>query len=415
MAHTNPPALTVDDPHAVGGDGHGGDGHHGEHMLEGYDGQMHPSRLQHHFVSAEQQFESSKLGMWLFLATEILLFGGMFVAYGIFRVLYPELYDEASLQLDTTLGAANTLVLLLSSLTMAWAIRGAQMDNRKVLIYNLIATIVLASGFLVVKYFEYTHKFDIGIFPGYAFELDEGVDRVNDLTGTAAPTPLFTPSRREIAAADAEGNQIPDETAPVSTDQAPLTGADQNPGIDGPTTGGPPAAPDTGTEGGVQAEAETGASDTQPLDGTALDPGALPAAGVQGDATMDGAGVPPGETDVTAAEVVRGDAGTLAENTSGYASGGLETEHGDDHGGHGREGAIFSNRRAGIFFAIYYVMTGIHALHILIGIVAIGFLTWYAYKGRYSSVWYTPVENVGLYWHVVDIIWIFVFPLMYLI
>lgn len=98
------------------------------------------------------------------------------------------------------------------------------------------------------------------------------------------------------------------------------------------------------------------------------------------------------------------------------ATAGLETEHGDDHGGdHGREGEIFSNRRAGIFFAIYYVMTGIHAIHIVIGIVAIGFLVFFARRGDYSSVWYTPVENVGLYWHIVDIIWIFVFPLMYLI
>ena len=406
MAKHAPPALTVDDPHAVGGDGHGGDGHHGEHMLEGFDGQMHPSRLQHHFVSAEQQFESSKLGMWLFLSTEILLFGGMFVAYGIFRVMYPELYDEASLQLDTALGAANTLVLLLSSLTMAWAIRGAQMDNRKVLFWNLIATVVLASGFLVVKYFEYSHKFEIGIYPGYNFELDEGVDRVNDLSGAAAPAPLFVPYRSSEAADDA-GGEVLDETAPMSTEDAPLTGDDQNPGIDGQA-----AEPDTGTQGGVQAEAETGADDAQPLDGTALEtetPTTIPEAG----APFDGGGLD--ANDPTLADAVRGDASTLQENVSGYSSGGLETEHGDDHGGHGRDGAIFSNRRAGIFFAIYYVMTGIHALHIIIGIIAISMLAWYARKGRYSSVWYTPVENVGLYWHVVDIIWIFVFPLMYLI
>ena len=95
---------------------------------------------------------------------------------------------------------------------------------------------------------------------------------------------------------------------------------------------------------------------------------------------------------------------------------GLEAEHGEDHAGdHGREGPIFSNRRAGIFFAIYYMMTGIHAIHIVIGIIAIGFLTFFASRDKYSSVYYTPVENVGLYWHIVDIIWIFVFPLMYLI
>ena len=87
----------------------------------------------------------------------------------------------------------------------------------------------------------------------------------------------------------------------------------------------------------------------------------------------------------------------------------------DDHGAHAREGAIFSDPRAGIFFSIYYVMTGIHGLHVIIGMIAISILAWQTRRGRYSSVYYTPVENVGLYWHVVDIIWIFLFPLMYLI
>ena len=305
------PTVTVEDPHAAA---HGGDGHHGELMLVGYDGQLHPARLQHHFVSSEQQFEASKLGMWLFLATEILLFGAMFVAYGIFRILYPELYEQASLQLDTVLGAANTLVLLLSSLTMAWAIRGAQMDNRKVLFWNLIATITLATFFLVVKYFEYGHKFEIGIFPGANFELDAGTATVSELGGATALKPIVDGS----AAAAANGHAT--ATNPLAADAA---------------AGGEAAA------GGHAAE---------------------------------------------------------------------------DHGeGHGREGEIFSNRRAGIFFAIYYMMTGVHAIHILIGIIAISILAWKTTKGAYSSVWYTPVENVGLYWHIVDIIWIFVFPLMYLI
>lgn len=290
-------SVTADEHHAAA---HGGDGHRGSEMLVGYDGKLHASNLQHHFVSSEQQFESSKLGMWLFLATEILLFGGMFVAYGIYRILYPELYEEASLQLDTVLGALNTLVLLTSSLTMAWAIRGAQMDNQKVLIRNLIATIVLASGFLVVKYFEYEHKFELGIFPGSSFELNEGVATVSELGGAK------------------EFNKIVDLSPEVAAGTA---------------------------EGAAPAAAEAHAAGEE----------------------------------------------------------------------HKREGPIFDNNRAGIFFAIYFVMTGIHAIHILIGIIAIGILVWKARKGRYSSVWYTPVENVGLYWHIVDIIWIFVFPLMYLI
>jgi cytochrome c oxidase subunit 3 len=374
-------SVTVDDPHAAhGGDGHGPE----EHMLVGHDGQLHPSRLQHFFVSSEQQFEASKLGMWLFLATEILLFGGMFVAYGIFRVLYPELYEQASLQLDTVLGAANTLVLLLSSLTMAWAIRGAQMDNRKVLVGNLVATIVLASGFLVVKYFEYTHKFELGIWPGVNFELDEGTQRVSDLTGAVALTPAFTPAGGEEGAPEAtneteDAEVVEADAGALGAADAPLAGEDQAaPAGDDDAVPDSPAA--TG-EGGGEAAAGEGVGAEAAVDVTAG-----PAAAANLDA--------PGE----------------------LASAGLETEHGDDHGsGHGREGEIFSNRRAGIFFAIYYVMTGIHALHIVIGIIAIGFLVFFAQRGDYSSVWYTPVENVGLYWHIVDIIWIFVFPLMYLI
>jgi cytochrome c oxidase subunit 3 len=284
----------MDAQHAVAVDeaaGHGhGDGH-GDLLLVGHDGELHPANLQHHFVSAQQQFEASKLGMWLFLVTEILLFGGMFVAYAIYRAWYPELFEDASLQLDTVMGAINTVVLLASSLTVAWAIRGAQRDNRRVLFWNLVATVLLAGTFMVVKYFEYTHKFELGIFPGVNFELAPGTITVagDEVTGTR-PVHL-----------------LPAESAAHGEDVA-------------------------------------------------------------------GAGE-----------------------------------------GHGREGPIFSNPRAGVFFSIYYVMTGIHGLHVVIGMVAISILAWNARRGRYSSVYYTPVENVGLYWHVVDIIWIFLFPLMYLI
>ena len=316
MANIPTSEITVDDPHAHG---HGGDGgghydENGELMLRGHDGELHPAHLQHFFVSSEQQFEASKLGMWLFLATEILLFGGMFVAYGIFRAMYPDLFEEASQQLDTALGAFNTLVLLLSSFTMAWAIRSIQLDNVKRCVQMLIATVVLASGFLVVKYFEYSHKFDYGIYAGENFELEEGTATVGEL---AAGTAVLS------VEPDAVGTPLPSDVEGV---------------LDSAT-------------GEVE-----GAEHAEP----------------------SGAHV-----------------------------------EGDDH--HAREGAIFSNRRAGIFFSIYYVMTGIHAFHIVIGIIAISVLAWKAHRRRYSSVWYTPVENVGLYWHIVDVIWIFVFPLMYLI
>lgn len=258
--------MAVDDPHV------GHQGPHGDH------GGEHPPHLKHYFVSSEQQFDAAKLGMWLFLVTEVLLFGGMFVAYGIYRSMYPELFVEASSQLDTVLGGVNTLVLLASSLTVAWAIRAIQMDNRKLCTALLATTVVLAGVFMVVKYFEYTHKFELGILPGSHFVYAEG-------------TPF----------------------------------------------------------------------------------------------TLQGL------TDAAQTAVV----------------GGAEHGHLGDHG--------LANQRAGLFFSIYYVMTGIHGLHVLIGMVAISVLAVKTWRGKYSSAWYTPVENTGLYWHVVDVIWIFLFPLMYLI
>ena len=350
-----PHSVTVDDPaqgHDAAHANHGGDGHHGDLMLVGHDGQLHPANLQHHFVSAEQQFEASKLGMWLFLVTEILLFGGMFVAYAIYRAWYPELFEQASTQLDTIMGAVNTLVLLASSLTVAWAIRAAQMDNRKLLVRLLWSTVLLAGCFMVIKYFEYTHKFELGIFPGKYFVLEEGVPTVEQRLSGEAEQMIFSP---DGGGADLDGE------------------------------GG----------GSVQVVDDAGASATgEPVQTEA-------AAGEPGTSTV-GAGGTLEDTEHAIAE---------AAGAAGHDSG-----HADDHGdGHGRHGEIFSNPRAGIFFSIYYVMTGIHGVHVLIGMVAISILAINAQRGKYTSVYYTPVENVGLYWHVVDVIWIFLFPLMYLI
>jgi cytochrome c oxidase subunit 3 len=206
------------------------------------------SRVQHHFMNAEQQFSSSKLGMWLFLFTEIMFFGGLFVAYIVYRSWNPELFTMAATQLDTMLGAVNTVVLIGSSLTIALAIRAAQLNKQKQIIYYLLGTIALATVFLIIKYFEYTAKIDIGIMPGalYTFE-----------------------------------------------------------GIDHP--------------------------------------------------------------------------------------------------------------KANVFFSIYYMMTGLHGIHVLIGIGLMIWLVIRAKAGDYGSSYFTPVEMTGLYWHLVDIIWIFLFPLMYLI
>jgi|SRR5690554_6042044 cytochrome c oxidase subunit 3 len=220
--------------------------------LEAHHTAHHPPHLKHHFTSSEQQFGAAKLGMWLFLVTEILLFSGMFVAYAVYRVWHPEVFAVASEVLDPVMGGINTIVLLASSLTVALSIYSAQTDDQKATVRYLVATVALAAVFLIVKYFEYTAKFEHGVFPGASF---------------------------------------------------------------------------------------------------------------------------------------------------------------DPHGDYARYNIPYAAQ----FFSIYFVMTGIHGVHVVVGMVLISIMAFRAHRGHFSSAYYTPVEVTGLYWHLVDIIWIFLFPLLYLI
>jgi cytochrome c oxidase subunit 3 len=122
--------------------------------------------LQHHFRGLGQQFDASKIGMWLFLVTEVLLFGGLFVGYAIMHAKHPAAFMQAHHQLSRPLGTLNTVVLLVSSFTMVMAVWSAQTSKRKLLILFLILTLLLAGVFLVVKGFEYNHKFEEGLLPG---------------------------------------------------------------------------------------------------------------------------------------------------------------------------------------------------------------------------------------------------------
>lgn len=215
----------------------------------GHDDHDHPVWMQHHFDTAAQQESASKLGMWLFLSTEVLMFSGLFLAYAIARYLYPDMMLQAHEELSIPLGATNTVVLITSSLTMALAVRAAQVGNQKQLKLQLILTILFACTFMVVKYFEYTAKIEHGMLPGNA---------------------LYT-----------AGGTYP---------------------------------------GGPQ-----------------------------------------------------------------------------------------------LFFGIYFMMTGLHGIHVLIGIGVLLWILLRANKGHFGPEYYTPVENVGLYWHLVDLVWIFLFPLLYLV
>ena len=207
----------------------------------------HPA-LQHQFDTMEQQQESATLGMWLFLVTEIMFFGGLFMAYLLYRIWYPAAWAEGSLELDIRLGGLNTAVLIGSSLTMALGVRAAQTGFPRATVNWLLATIALGMVFLVVKAFEYAHKFEMHHVPGPHFEFE-----------------------------------------------------------------GPHA------------------------------------------------------------------------------------------------------RQVEIFLSLYFALTGLHALHMIIGVGLMSVIAWMAYRRRFSPDWYSPVEMSGLYWHFVDIVWIFLFPLLYLV
>lgn len=209
----------------------------------------------------EQQREAGSLGMWIFLVTEIMFFGGLFMAYLLYRTKYPLAFAAGSNHLDITLGAVNTVVLIVSSLTMALAVFYAQVGSRRLQIIFLVATMILGATFLGIKGVEYYHKY----------------------TDHLIPVPGF-----------------------FHWDQPPPHGA---------------AIQDTETYG----------------------------------------------------------------------------------------------RNVQMFYWIYFAMTGLHALHMIIGLGLLSFLVYFAWRGRYTPEYHAPVELSGLYWHFIDIVWIFLFPLLYLL
>ncbi len=199
-----------------------------------------------HSADEHRDDEASKLGMWLFLFTELILFGGLFLVYSIYRLMNPETFAAGSFHLDVGIGAVNTIVLISSSATVALAISAIQLNRKKLTINLLMVTILAALIFMVNKYFEWGHKFELGLFPGGdAFNALEGGER--------------------------------------------------------------------------------------------------------------------------------------------------------------------------LFFVLYYFMTGLHGLHVIIGAALIGWVAWEVKVGKQTHDNFAFLENAGLYWHLVDLIWIFLFPLMYLI
>jgi cytochrome c oxidase subunit 3 len=280
----------------------------------------HAPHLAHHFESPAQQFDAAVQGMWLFLATEILLFAGLFCLYAVFRANNPEIFQHAHHYLSKPLGALNTVVLLCSSFTVAAAVRAAQLGRSRQSATLLGLTLACGLAFLGVKYVEYHHKWKEGLLWGRHFRLTEG--EAATLPSAAGPATL-------PAAA-------PDATS------APL---------------GPPAAGDS---------APSVASSDEPS--ATFRPTVLAPPGLR--SPDEPAGV------TTPQQQVRN----------------IQT-----------------------FFAVYFLMTGLHALHVLVGLGLIAWITWRTVAGAFSPLYFTPVAMAALYWHLVDLIWIYLFPLLYLI
>ncbi len=372
--------ATLEHAHGHGdhADGHG----HGEHG--------HMPFLAHHFDDPEQQFDSGKLGMWLFLVTEVLFFSGMFCAYALYRSLHPEVWTFASQFLNATLGAFNTGVLLFSSLSMAWGVRCAQLRQRTGLVVCLAITLGCAAMFLGIKAIEYTHKWDMGLLPAGAYEsqflpsehhaglsswlyvlsaipalcvvgfaawyvwtIVSGDKRNSEVAGPLLVTALCYFLGVLIGVAFQNAEAAAHDSGKHSAHAAATT-ADAGHAAEGSSHDGehPPAFEHAATE--------------QAADTDTHKPSTL----------VEAARRAPG--DPLPAEV-------------------------DQAGG------------AGLFFSIYYCMTGIHAVHILGGMVVLTWLLIRATKDHFNEQYFGPVDYVGLYWHLVDLIWIYLFPLLYLI
>jgi cytochrome c oxidase subunit 3 len=387
----------------------------------------------HHFGSAEQQFDSGKLGVWLFLVTEILFFAGLFCAYTIYRGQNPEVFYWAHFFLDTKMGALNTIVLILSSFTAAWAVRNAQLGETKLLRINIVVTILCACTFMCVKYVEYSHKFHDGLLPGRHFapkeELWENEHFKEKHPASAAAMErllaLQEESKKEAAL------KINRET---HTPLALVPAVNQAPAGEAPKAEAPKAeAPKTESAKPAEAPKPAEAKATEPKAGEAAPAaptGAAPAASAEkapeppapgpGAPLAAGEPVPVKEApkaakskveqlpeDVRIAEAIRN---LTHEEAEPLIKAGIIRSTAD-----GRPLTIARPEHASVFFSIYFFMTGLHGVHVLIGI---GIWVWMLVRSsrrRFGPRYFGPIDFSALYWHLVDLIWIYLFPMLYLI
>lgn len=317
----------------------------------------HDPHLAHHFDTPEQQFSTGKLGMWTFLATEVLMFGGLFCAYAVYRHNNPDVFLWSHKALDTNLGAINTAILLASSFTMAWGVRAAQLNQKRLLLLMLALTFLGGVGFMGIKAVEYKAKWEKHLFPGKF-----NVFNVRD----------FKPAT--------SGAESPDQKA-IELKAKAVTYVESH--------GSPAAAGSHGETGHEGVAPNAHAAEPAVI---AIETPADPNAG-------------------------RSDEAKIKPPT--FVPAGIKLDHIVAQAGHAsltyNELPSLDQKRLNTFFSIYFCMTGLHAIHVLIGMGIIAWLFFRALGGAFSSKYFTPVDIGGLYWHLVDLIWIFLFPLLYLI
>ncbi len=400
-------------------------------------GQHEHHRFQaHHFDTGEQQFQAGKLGMWLFLSTEVLFFSGMFCAYAVYRMNHPDLFEFAHTFLNPYLGAANTLVLLASSLSVAWAVRCAQLGQRLALLVNLVFTLACAGVFMGVKTVEYGLKIHEGLLWGSMYS------HVKD-------------SHPDLTLAHSQLHQIGLSACGfgVAFVLLGLLASAKMQSFRGICFALFPTAILAGVvclfAGMRMSDAPAYLTTTFvysiPVGFSLLVLGLILLGEVRGarwgllavGATLLGiAGGCLAANAYTLHEESKVDHGHSETAELHHAEGHesedhkpetheAETHEVETHELASVKGALFTETEPlyggrgdnfpGVFFSIYYAMTGVHALHIFGGI---GVFIWIVYRAgaaHFTPDYYGPVEYVALYWHLVDLIWIFLFPLLYLI
>ncbi|WP_428387417.1 cytochrome c oxidase subunit 3 [Mucisphaera sp.] len=363
-----------------------------------HEGEPHHPHLAHHFHTPRQQFESAKLGLWLFMATEVLMFGGLFCAYAIYRGNHKEVYLYSHKFLDTNLGLINTIVLLTSSLTMAWAVRAAMKGQQALLLAMLCLTFAGGCGFMAIKTIEYTSKFDSGLYPGWNnayYPLDAAA---SEEAQAARLNKINNYLDRKYLGKYIWGEDYKYKEDPHFYDPHKHHDGEKH--------------ADAGEEGQTYAIVP---HDGGPTDHAGHDHS--PATELAGYVPIEGEEVHHQESGPSEVSLIAPPVEASSATTAAFAQ-----PRSDDHHSHGHARVITfmdlpveEQNRVHIFYQIYYMMTGLHGIHVLIGM---GLMVWLIIRtlgGAFGPDNFTTIEGFGIYWHLVDLIWIFLFPLLYLI